>query len=323
MPATATHTYFARDVFDILDKDITAKINIKSFEMFSQGTDPLMFYNIMSLKPGKKIRNLQRINHREKSRDFFINLVNDIKDRKLYNNENVCSYLAGMISHYALDSTVHPFVIYKTGYFNKKDKSSFKYNGIHSLMESFIDMDMISKREKVKPYKFDVSKMCFNNIILSNDLINVINNVFFNTYGIKDVGNAYKKSLFDMKKFIHLFRYDKYGIKKCFYKCIDTFTLKKSFRFESLSYNVNIDNDYGFLNNNHKEWFNPMDNNISSNSSFIDLYLRAMKLARILIESVFLYFDGNDIDLDSLFLNKSYLTGLDCDLGFECKYFEF
>ncbi len=323
MAATATHTYFARDVFDVLPEDICNRLDINKLEAFSQGTDPLMFFNVMNLRKGKNIRVLQKISHQEKTKDFFINLVKNIKDSSLYYDYDVCSFLSGMICHYSLDSILHPFVIYKCGQFKKFDTSTYKYNGIHSFMESYIDIDMIKKREKVDPYKFDVSNMCFNNIKYSKDLSSIIDKVFFDTYSVSNVGEAYYKSLNDMKKFLHLFRYDKYGLKKNIYKIIDTFTTKKSFRFESLSYHFPLNKGYDFLNNNHKKWYNPMDNNISSNSSFIELYLRAIKLAKIIIEGVFLYLDGEDIELDALFLNKSLITGLDCDDGVDFKYFEF
>ena len=48
------------------------------------------------------------------------------------------AYLYGMLSHYVLDSTVHPFIIYKTGNFNKKNKETYKYNHLHNEMESYI-----------------------------------------------------------------------------------------------------------------------------------------------------------------------------------------
>ena len=66
------------------------------------------------------------------------------------------SYLVGLICHYVLDSNVHPYVFYKTGKFDKKMKSTYKYNTIHLFMETFIDNDMIKRREKVNPYKFDI-----------------------------------------------------------------------------------------------------------------------------------------------------------------------
>ena len=45
MPATATHAFFAKDVYDILPGDIKKNLSISRSKMFAQSTDSLMFYN--------------------------------------------------------------------------------------------------------------------------------------------------------------------------------------------------------------------------------------------------------------------------------------
>ena len=64
-------------------------------------------------------------------------------------------------------------------------------------------------------------------------------------------------------------------------------------------------------------------NNLTSEESFLDLYLRALKLAKVMICASFDYINGKDIELEKVFINKSYITGLDCELDKELKYFEF
>ena len=60
MPATITHAYFAKDVFDILPSNIKNIIDCSRIKMFGQSMDSLMFYNLFSILPGKKIRQLVR-----------------------------------------------------------------------------------------------------------------------------------------------------------------------------------------------------------------------------------------------------------------------
>ena len=81
MPATATHAIFAMDVYNELPNKIKKLIDKNTFQykMFSLSTDSLMFYNIESLKPGKKIRELQHTFLTSKSRSFFITLVEYIE----------------------------------------------------------------------------------------------------------------------------------------------------------------------------------------------------------------------------------------------------
>ena len=111
MPATITHAYFAEDLFNILDKNTKKLISNKKKElmMFSQNTDPLMFY-ILTLKNGKKIRKLQFVAHTEKINLFFENTIKYIKKNKYYNNPDVLVFLYGFICHFALDSTCHGYI---------------------------------------------------------------------------------------------------------------------------------------------------------------------------------------------------------------------
>ena len=322
MPATITHTYFAKDLYEVLPESISSKIDLKRTKMFSQSTDSIMFYNILSLKSGKSLRKFQYYFHTHKTNEFFINLLNfvrlhDIKDQDTY------SFIVGFIAHYILDSTVHPYVVYKTGMFNKKDKTTYKYNNIHYFMETFLDNDMIKRRENINPYKFKMSKFWYDKRKFSIDLENTIDYSFYTTFNIKGMSYKYYKSLKQMKTFINLFRRDTLGIKRFFYKLIDTFTPRNVFRFEALSYHYPLDDKHNFLNSIHKEWRNPCDFDLISTESFVDLYLKSLKDARSVIMKVFDFLNGEDVDLDKLLLNKSYISGINLDEEKELKYFEF
>ena len=323
MPATAVHAYFAQDLNDILPKEIKKKLDVDSLKTFGQSTDSLMFYNLFSILPGKNIRDFQKYFHTNKTQEFFINLINYIKENDYTEDIDVNSFLVGAICHYVLDSTVHPYIYYKTGYFNKNDKSTYKYNNVHTFMETFLDNDMIKRRESINPYKFNISKFSFDTSKFSNELNDTIKYTFKETFDVDNMDKIYYKSLKQMRNSIFIFRQDRYGIKKFFYKLADTFTSKRVFRFEAISYHYPLNDRHNFLNENHKLWRNPCDYSLTSEESFLDLYLRALKLAKVMICASFDYINGKDIELEKVFINKSYITGLDCELDKELKYFEF
>ena len=323
MPATITHAYFAKDVFDILPSDIKNRIDCSRIKMFGQSMDSLMFYNLFSVFPGKKIRKFSNIFHKEKSQEYFINLINFIKSNKLENDMDVCSYLAGTICHYVLDSNIHPYIIYKTGVFDKNKKNTYKYNHIHEFMEVFIDNDMIVRREKTNPYKFRLDKFCFNTRKFSKELNMVIDDSFKATFDIDNMSKIYYKSLKQMKRDLYLFRRDPSGLKLSFYKVIDTFTSKRVFRFEAISYHHSLKDKHNYLNSNHELWRNPTSYNMTSTESFVELYLKSIKLAKVFICASFDYINGKDIDLEKIFDNTSYVTGINCKEKKELKYFEF
>ena len=321
MPATVVHAYFAQDLNDILPKEIKNKLDVDRLKTFGQSTDSLMFYNLFSILPGKKIRDFQKYFHTNKTQDFFVNLINYIKENDYTEDIDVNSFLVGTICHYVLDSTVHPYIYYKTGYFNKNDKSTYKYNNVHTFMETFLDNDMIKRRESINPYKFNISKFSFDTSKFSNELNDTIKYTFKETFDVDNMDKIYYKSLKQMRNSIFIFRQDRYGIKKFFYKLADTFTSKRVFRFEAISYHYPLNDRHNFLNENHKLWRNPCDYSLTSEESFLDLYLRALKLAKVMICASFDYINGKDIELEKVFINKSYITGLDCELDKELKYF--
>lgn len=322
MPSTITHSFFMKDVYDILPESISKSVDVNRSLMFSQSTDSLMFYNLLSVCPGKSIRKLHHYSHSNNTGDFFINLLNYVRGNSI-DDKDVYSFIVGFISHYVLDSTIHPYIIYKTGDFDKKNPSTYKYNNVHHFMETFIDNDMVKRRLHINPYKYKFTKYCFDTRSFSNDLNRTIDNVFYSTYKVKDMSKIYYKSLKQEKVLLNLFRRDTYGIKKFFYKLIDTVTPRRTFRFEALSYHYPLEDKHNFLNTNNNVWRNPAIYDQTSTESFIDLYLKSIKKAKDLICASFEYLDGKDIELEKIFPNISYYTGLECSEDRVLKYFEF
>ena len=81
MPATVTHAYFGMDVYNNLPIGLKELLmdEKKSIRMFAQGMDPFFFYHKISLKNGKKQQDFALYFHTNKTREFFINLVNYIR----------------------------------------------------------------------------------------------------------------------------------------------------------------------------------------------------------------------------------------------------
>lgn len=323
MPATIVHSYFAKDTLEILPSSIVSMVDDSRVRMFSQSMDSLMFYNLFSPLPGKKIRKFTDYFHRNKTQQYFVNLINYIKNNDLINDTDVASFLVGSICHYVLDSTVHPFIVYKTGVFDKKQKNTYKYNNIHTFMETFLDNDMVARREDINPYRFKMGSFCFNTHKFSEKLDDCLDHTFYDTFQIKNMSKIYYKSLKQMKSSLVVFRRDPVGFKKFFYKLADTFTTKKVFRFEAISYHYPLEDKHNFLNLNHQLWRNPVIYNVTSNESFLDLYLKALKIAKVLICASFDYINGKNIELEKIYTNISYVTGVNCDIEKEIKYFEF
>lgn len=326
MAGTITHAYFALDLYDklsIRSKELLIDYK-EDLKLFAQNTDILFFYNITNLKKGKMVRNFGYRSQKIKTYEFFSTLINYIKYNHHQYNPQVIAYLYGMLSHYVLDSTMHPYIIYKTGNFKKEDKSTYKYNHLHNEMESYFDNFLLTIRDGINPHKFKCHQFCFNIDSFHQELIEVMDFTYKEVFGITDFHKYYLQASKQMKFFYRVFRYDPTGIKKAFYQIIDFIFPKSFLRKVPLSYHINKKDKKWFLNLEHDRWYNPTDKRTKSNESILELYTKALGKTTNMIQEInqFFYYDKK-INLKKVIGNLSYETGKDCDKERELKYFEF
>lgn len=325
MPSTITHSYFIMDIYDRLP------INRKQFllgqkenlKVFSQSLDVLNFYTSFDFKKNKKVRNFSKIFHTKKTGDYIITLINYIKYNNYSNDPEVMSFLYGIISHYVLDSTIHPYIYYKVGIFNRHDKTTYKYNCKHHVLENLIDQYMVKLRENILPNKFKYYKQL--KINQYNDNLNeIINFSFREVYKISKIDDVLLKSTKNMKLAFKYLRYDPIGIKIRLYSVIDLILPKSIPKISFLSYDIKNKYFDDYLNISHKKWHYPTKKSKKYNYSFIDLYLISLSNAINMIREVDLYiYKDKKVNLENIIQNKSYLTGMDLKSNQELKYFEF
>ena len=326
MASSITHGYFIMDVYD--------RLGIKSKELLvshkellktaAQNMDVLFFYNITNLKKGKKVRLFGDYFHDNKTFLFFETLINYIKYNDHQYNPEVMAFLYGMLSHYVLDSTMHPYVYYKTGNFNKHNRNTYKYNHLHADLEAYFDNYMVMIRENIIPYKFKCHEWCFNVDRLDKDLIEVMDFTYKEVFGIKEFHKYYLKSIKQIRFFFKVFRYDPIGIKRGCYKVIDLICPRSLLRKVSLSYYMKMSDKKYLLNLEHNKWNYPVDKRTKSCESLIEIYTKSLDKTVKMIHEInqYLYYDEK-INLKKVIGNLSYITGKDCDKKKELKYFEF
>jgi len=322
MASTVTHTFFILDVYDKLDTR-TKKLLMDNKNMLkssAQGMDPFFFYKITTPWKGKRMREFGDYFHDNYTYEFFDTLVNYIKYNGYARNSQVMAFLYGMLSHYILDSNIHPFVIYKTGVFDIGNKASYKYNMKHGELETILDNYLISLRYGIKPWKFKVYDFCFEELEISDTLKEVIDFSFSETFGIRNMTKFYIRALCNMKRFFIVFRNDSFGFKRGFYRFVD-FISPKSFRKKTpLSYRMGI--DYSLFNLEHKKWFNPTSLKISSKSSILDIYTYSVFECVDVISKINDYIYEDIGELRDILKSVSYVTGRNWKKDYELKFFE-
>ena len=326
MPSIFMHAQFVLDVYDKLDIDtkyflLDQKINLKTF---AQSVDPLFLYDITKFKKESRIRDFGYHFHKNNTQEFFINLINYIKYNDLGNNPEIIAFLYGFLSHYILDSTMHPYIYYKTGYFDKNNSNTYKYKSKHHLMEVYLDKYFIRLRKQINPTKYKFYED-LNQIDFSKKLKEVIDITFKETFNVNNMSKFYHKSILNMKKLYKKLRYDPHGIKLFFYKLANKALEKKSsLDFRYVSYYYTEKNLEHYLNLDKKRWNYPTHKSKKYNHSIIDLYLQALhKCKKTILEINEYIYNNKDIDLKKLIENVSHNTGIDCNKPQELKYFEF
>lgn len=322
MAGTITHCFFAKDVMKHFDAEKGFLFDNDYLGVFAQNMDPFNFYSIYFpiLKGSVKKRNFAEYFHNNKVDIFFETLLKYVKDNRLYTDVQVSSFVYGMITHYVLDSSIHPYVEYKCGSLKKNDKSTYKYNAKHHEMETYLDIYMLGKKGfNYKKYKSYDEIFKINNF--NDNLTNVLNHCFEKVYGINNFSKIYLKSIKDMKISFRLFRYDPFGIKKHMYYIFDFFTPKYILNSKFLSYSYLPKDCKYFLNNEKNVWYYPYDGNIKYNYSFDEIYNNSIKKCIELFECVHDYFYNDKKIYFKKFFNLSYCTGIYWDKKLEAPIY--
>jgi len=318
MPDLVTHYYFADRVLEELPKDIRKSISDKNLYYFaSAGPDPFFFYKFYKFKENAKMSQIGHYMHQNKVYEFFEKLTQLTKNSD-NNKPLLFSYLTGFLTHHILDSTVHPYVFYKTGKFVKEDASTHIYRGLHTRLERAIDSYIIREYFRQNPNKFNI--VC--EILNLQKIPQELKNDFDELYRVIDLQDGYKivnDTVKWQRKFYH-FIYDPYGIKNFFFKLLDNKKMSVSLRYISY-YNKEIF-DKDILNLEKKPWSNPSDNTIVSTKSVLDLFNDALKVANDKITKLYNYiFLNEECNLEEVLPHTSYLNGLPLNQN-EMKYFD-
>ena len=301
MPSTITHAYIGLDTLKKLSKKPKELISnhLNNYKIYCQNMDILYFYHILLLKKNK----IQSLGHRFHNEDILHSFKILIDDNKKNKNPELFTFIAGLITHYQADATMHPFIDYQKNY-----NPLFKRDG-HFILETYLDNYYIREKVTNNYPTFDNSKIIFN--YKKEDIIEKeITKIFKEIWNFDNMGKYYYRALKEMHFVFHYLRYDKYQIKKFFYKIIDLIPVHHR-KTEYLSYHFYLNHDVEMLNLNHQEWFNINDNKKTSYKSFLELYEDVCNQSSIIINELYEYiFNDKQVNIEKLVGNNSYSDGL-------------
>lgn len=285
MPGYKSHLVHGELLFNKINKKID--LNKEELKDNCAGPDAFMITDYKTFM----------MQHSCKTKEFFETLLKFIKINKLYDNPHVMSFLYGQIDHFALDTTLHPFIYYiSEGYKNGIILKS------HALIEMWIDDYITFKYLKNRETKI-------NSLTVDKTLKELIDSIYKKVYNLKDAGLKYNTGIY-FNKVINSLR-NPTTLNKFLIKTLKTgdFISKK-----------NILRVIPFLNKRHELWKNP-ETNKEYTSSFDELWLKSLIISEELIREAnnHIY---NDLSINNSLLMKdlSYDTALPCIRKQTLKY---
>ena len=321
MPSITTHFVHSENVYTKLTKEEQARFEEykNTYNTFAQSHD-LLFYDLFN----KKVSKLGHYAHHHETQAFILNIVKEIKKKKLENNPEIMAYLYGIITHYSLDTVCHPYIFYKTGVYRKNEEWTHKFKGEHNHIEKDLDAIYYEKHFHKKYNKCNLNKEILKKTKLSNELIDLINTVYKKTYNDDNIGIEMQKSIKGCRFINSIVVNDRFGIKRGIYKTIDTITRHRFGYLSSYSTHL-LKPKKDWLNVDHKEWNHPCFKEQKYTDSFDNLFKRSITKALVIIKGINdVLYDGEEFNtLKDIIPNDDYATGITCDDPHTLEYFEY
>jgi len=296
MPNYISHAIMGEKLYEeAIKQGSVFKINVskETIRGYSLGTDLAVFSKKTIVDP-----------HNFYTREFFLTMIQYIKNNNLIENSQIMALLYGHIAHYFFDINAHPLIYYIDGGCKKVGLLSN-----HDLIEGYLSFYLCDKI--LGKNIMEIKPNYFNNISLDNtEVVKILNNVYGTVYKDYDIVKSYKRVI---AAFTFLETIIKSGI----------FTqeiLVKISNFNTFLERNNLTIDE-LTNSIHESFFNPITGE-KHNESFMELYYKSIEMALDAIVEVnnYLYSRSSISNLENVFTDLSYNTGVPSFLGNQMVY---
>lgn len=311
MPSVVAHCWYGDVAFNKIADDSlrnAIKRNHGVYMLGCQGPDLFYYYHRfpwVNQKKNPKVHDFGNKLHEIIINDAIGKYCEYVIDSR---NEIAIAYLAGYLAHWALDSTCHPYINYKTG----SIKGNIGYD--HQYFEEQIDKGLLDILN-MSIVDYQPVKLVKHHKNLSRILFEM-NKTVFDDIQFDEVRDSIK-GFCGIQKFL----YDPKGSK---YKWISK--AEDLFKLHGLATNMMLpqkyDNTLDALNLRQEEWLHPCDNSLASCETFEDLAKKAVGKMSVLFDILGRLLSDNATinDLLEVVGNKSFSTGM--IVGEDMKYFE-
>ena len=294
MPDIAMHHAFGQEVRGLLPEEIQKELKETPFIFALYGPDPWFMY-----RPGKTRQGRGRRMHTTKTGAFLTALAERAKNGTA--GEEIFSYLAGFLCHYALDSIAHPYIIWQT-------TETWPTKRAHRDMEHALDAKLLM-REGFWQEQHSVTEHHFPLLRLPESMEKDLNAVYREIYGWEQARVSLNRCY---KRYRMLYRVMEKP--RSFTDILAS--LIPTHRFRSVSYPKSAFLDLDVENLTHNAWHQAFAPDMTSTDSFPELYAKAREEAVRMIADAWDYARKETVSEEALKAslgNRSYLSGLDAD----------
>ena len=294
MPDVVVHTAFGREVRSSLSEDIRSCLPDDPFAFALLGPDVWFTY-----QPWKRREGRGRRMHTTFPGDFLIALAD--RARISSAREDLFSYLAGFLCHYAMDSTAHPYIIWMT-------EEVYHYPRCHLAFERSLDM-LELRRAGRWGEKHPVTRYYYPAAPLPASIRKDIDAVYESVYGWQNCWKLLNRCSRRFRLFYRIVENPKGGFARLA-------RLTGSAAMKSFTYSESHLNDADVENLAKTEWRHSHDESLRFTSSFPEMREEARELAARLITAAWRYVYLSDMrreELSAAIGNRSYLSGFPAD----------
>lgn len=322
MPGPKTHQIFYKQLKTYLKQETQhAFPNYDSYSIFAQGHDLLIYHNFYKIFNNKCLERNVALSKQLQEYffpEFVYRYLAYAEQMELLDNQQIRLFIGtGYIAHHILDAYTHPLIIYYAG---DHTRDTGNRTWMHGIAENLIDIYLMEQIEKIQPKKYPVYKdFDFKQSLLDERVCAVLDRSLEETYDFKNGGGVFREAFMQVKLFMRMFKYDPVGVKQKLFDFADPLLKGTS----SFSYHRSCEGVQAFLNEEHEIWCNPMNADIQSQESFMDLYNKALRDSAKIIEQLEILCRTGKIHRDDVYNivpDVASTHGLKCGQEIEIKY---
>lgn len=313
MPGYDTHYLFGINAYRRLPNCEVKKAVYANKGVYTLGLlgPDIFFYYATEVVAARK--NIGSIMHTTNTGIFIKNLIEYTVMKRGAEREVATAYLAGFLSHYALDCVCHPYVYWKTDYLHKgKD-----YLEKHFSLETDIDILLLKNYKNTTPYEFTKNSEIRINILQMPVICDMLHYAIHQTYHDSRITRrGIKYAIGSIKKEQKALRIASDKLKNAI-GSIEKYFIGQNYIAPLIPGGCEIRNEDP-LNTRHEKWYNPWDLSKSSTMSVPDMLNKAREGYLLTIFHLDTYLDENlrteesYSDLLNNIGSRSYHSGLNC-----------